>query len=292
MRERIRDSKLVSYLLITAGTFFMAAGINIIYEPLSMVTGGFSGIGIIVKKVAESTVRLHVPVGATNLLLNIPFFLIAWKIKGGRFIQKALYGVVCFSVALLLVPTYEVTHRDYLMAAVLGGALNGLGLGLVFSQNASTGGSDLLVTLLHRWFPGVSVSELLIFIDGIIVLAGMGIFGIHTGLYSVVAVFVTGKVSDALLAGLKFAKMVYIISESPLVISESIMKELERGVTGLNGKGMYSGSDKNILMCVVSKKEVVKLIDIVKRADEKAFVIVMDAKEVQGEGFAMGTDAS
>lgn len=292
MRERIKNSKLVSYLLITAGTFFMAAGINIIYEPLSMVTGGFSGIGIIVKKVAESAVGLHVPVGATNLLLNIPFFLIAWKIKGGRFIQKALYGVVCFSVALLLVPTYEVTHRDYLMAAVLGGALNGLGLGLVFSQNASTGGSDLLVTLLHRWFPGVSVSELLIFIDGIIVLAGMGVFGIHTGLYSIVAVFVTGRVSDALLAGLKFAKMVYIISESPLVISENIMQEMERGVTGLSGKGMYSGSDKNILMCVVSKKEVVKLIDIVKRADEKAFVIVMDAKEVQGEGFVMDTEAS
>lgn len=292
MRERIKNSKLVSYLLITAGTFFMAAGINIIYEPLSMVTGGFSGIGIIVKKVAESAVGLHVPVGATNLLLNIPFFLIAWKIKGGRFIQKALYGVVCFSVALLLVPTYEVTHRDYLMAAVLGGALNGLGLGLVFSQNASTGGSDLLVTLLHRWFPGVSVSELLIFIDGIIVLAGMGVFGIHTGLYSIVAVFVTGTVSDALLAGLKFAKMVYIISESPLVISENIMQEMERGVTGLSGKGMYSGSDKNILMCVVSKKEVVKLIDIVKRADEKAFVIVMDAKEVQGEGFVMDTEAS
>ncbi len=292
MRERIKNSKFVSYLLITAGTFFMAAGINIIYEPLSMVTGGFSGIGIIVKKVAESAVGFHVPVGATNLFLNIPFFLIAWKIKGGRFIQKALYGVVCFSVALLLVPTYEVVHRDYLMAAILGGALNGLGLGLVFSQNASTGGSDLLVTLLHRWFPGVSVSELLIFIDGIIVLAGMGVFGMHTGLYSIVAVFVTGRVSDALLAGLKFAKMVYIISESPLVISENIMQEMERGVTGLSGKGMYSGSDKNILMCVVSKKEVVKLIDIVKRADEKAFVIVMDAKEVQGEGFVMDTEAS
>lgn len=292
MRERIKDSKLVSYLLITAGTFFMAAGINIIYEPLSMVTGGFSGIGIIVKKVVESTVAFTVPVGATNLLLNIPFFLLAWKMKGGRFIKKALYGVVCFSVALLLVPTYEVVHRDYLMAAVLGGALNGLGLGLVFSQNASTGGSDLLVTLLHRWFPGVSAPELLIFIDGIIVLAGMGVFGMHTGLYSIVAVFVTGKVSDALLAGLKFAKMAYIISDSPLVISENIMREMERGVTGLSGKGMYSGSDKNILMCVVSKKEVVKLIDIVKRADEKAFVIVMDAKEVQGEGFVMDTEAS
>lgn len=291
MREKIKDSKWISYLLVTAGTFFMAAGINIIYEPLSMVTGGFSGIGIIVKKVVENTTGFTVPVGATNLLLNVPFFLLALKIKGGKFIKKALYGAVCFSVALLLVPTYEITHRDYLMAAVLGGVLNGVGLGIIFSQNASTGGSDLLVTLLHRWFPGFSVSELLIFIDGIIVLAGMGIFGMHTGLYSTVAVFVTGKVSDALLDGLKFAKLAYIISDSPLEISQSIMKEMERGVTGLDGKGMYSGNDKNVLMCVVSKKEVVKLIQIVKSADAKAFVIVMDAKEVQGEGFVVDTEA-
>lgn len=270
----------------------MAAGINIIYEPLSMVTGGFSGIGIIVKKVAGSTAGITIPVGATNLLLNIPLFILAFKIKGRRFIKKVLYGAVCFSVALLIMPTYEITHRDYLMAAVLGGALNGVGIGLIFSQNASTGGSDLLVTLLHRWFPGFSISELLIFIDGIIVLAGMGVFGMHTGLYSVVAVFVTGKVSDALLDGLKFAKLAYIISDSPLMISESIMREMERGVTGLDGKGMYSGAAKNILMCVVSKKEIVKLIDIVKSVDEKAFVIVMDAKEVQGEGFAMSTGSS
>lgn len=289
MKAKIRDSEFVSYLLLTVGTFFMAAATNIIYEPLSMVTGGFSGIGIILKKVFEHTAGMSIPVGLTTTVLNIPLFLIAMKIMGAKFIRKTLYAAACFSAALLVVPTFEITQEDYLMAAVLGGALSGTGIGLVFSQNASTGGSDLMSSMLNRWFPGFSISELLIFIDGIIVLAGMGIFGMNTGLYSIVAVFVMGKVSDALLDGLKFAKMAYIISDHPAAISEDIMKKLRRGVTGLDGKGMYSGKEKNVLMCVVSKKEVVKLIDIVKEADEKAFVIVTDAKEVLGEGFAVSS---
>lgn len=284
-RMKKKDSELVSYLLVTAGTFFMAAGINIIYEPLSMVTGGFSGIGIILKKVLEAKGGFSLPVGVTNLLLNLPLFILAVRLKGGRFLKRTLYAALCFSVALLVVPSFENLHKDYLMAAIYGGVLNGVGLGLVFSRNTSTGGSDLLSTLLNHWFPGFSISELLIIIDGAIVLGGMFFFGMQTGMYSIVAVFITGKVSDALLDGLKFAKMAYIISDSPAKISEEVMRRLDRGVTGLNGKGMYSGKDKNVLLCVVSKKEVVRLIEIVKNADENAFVIVMDAKEVQGEGF-------
>lgn len=288
MKTRGMNHEFVSYLLVTAGTFLMATGINIIYEPLSMVTGGFSGIGIILKKLTEAGGGLAIPVGLTNIILNVPLFIAAFRLKGGRFIKKTLYAAVCFSVALFLIPSYEIANEDYLMGAVLGGALNGVGIGLVFSQNASTGGSDLLCTLLGRWWPGFSISELLIFIDGIIVLVGMGVFGMQTGLYAIVAVFITGKVSDALLDGLKFAKMAYIISDMPQDISTCIMERLDRGVTGLNGQGMYSGASKNVLMCVVSKKEVVRLIEIVRMVDEHAFVIVSDAKEVLGEGFVTG----
>lgn len=285
MKSRRMGNEWMSYLLITAGTFFMATGINIIYEPLSMVTGGFSGIGIIIKKLLEGSGKISIPIGATNLVLNIPLFILAFKIKGGPFLKRTLYASVCFSTALLIVPSFELAHRDYLMAAVWGGTLNGVGLGLVFSQNTSTGGSDLLGTLLNQWYPGMSISELLILIDGIIVLGGMFVFGMETGLYSIVAVFITGKVSDALVDGLKFAKMAYIISDVPDEISREILRRMMRGVTGLEGKGMYSGKGKNVLMCVVSKKEVVRLIEIVKSADKDAFVIITDVKEVFGEGF-------
>ncbi len=279
-------NKLISYLLITAGTFFMALGINIVYEPMSMVTGGFSGVGIIVKKVMGDYLGIPFPIGLTTLVLNLPLFWIAMRRRGGKFMIKTLYASLVFSLALMLVPIVDaVQHEDYLMAAVLGGTLNGIGLGLVFSQNASTGGSDLLSTLLKPHAAGMSLPELLAVVDGAIVLAGMFFFGIRTGLYAIVAVFITGRVSDALLDGLKFAKMVYIISDFPSEISRGIMDRLHRGVTGLQGSGMYSGAEKKVLICVVAKKEIVELMKIVKDVDNKAFVIVSEAREVQGEGF-------
>nr|MBP3597997.1 YitT family protein [Eubacterium sp.] len=282
------NNSLKTYLLITVGTFFMAIATNVIYEPLAMVTGGFSGIGIICKKIGESAFGISLPVGVTTILLNVPLFFLAIRIKGWEFLKKTIYASLCFSIALMFVPSWNVLHQDYLMAAVCGGTLQGIGIGLVFSQNTSTGGSDLLSTLLRNWMPGVSVSELLILVDGIIVLAGMGLFGIRTGLYAAVAVFITGKVSDALVDGVKFAKTVYIVSDTPLTISYEIMTRLNRGVTGLTGMGMYSGNQKQVLMCVVSKKEFVKLLEIVKSADKNAFVIVLGAKEVLGEGFLVG----
>ena len=275
----------MTYLLLTAGTFFMAVGINVIYEPLSMVTGGFSGIGILVKKLTQTARWSGIPVGMTTLLLNIPLFIWGYSQKGKVFVKKTVYAASCFSFFLLIIPTFDIVKQDYLMAALVGGLLNGTGIGLVFSQGASTGGSDLLSVLTAKILPGLSASERLILIDTLIVAAGVFIFGLEIGLYAVVAVFVTGKVSNAILDGLKFAKIAYIISDPPEEISEHILRELGRGLTGLEGQGMYSEKHKMVLMCVVSKKEAVLLKDIVKNADNEAFLILSEAKEVLGEGF-------
>ena len=275
----------MTYLLLTAGTFFMAVGINVIYEPLSMVTGGFSGIGILVKKLTQTARWSGIPVGMTTLLLNIPLFIWGYSQKGKVFVKKTVYAASCFSFFLLIIPTFDIVKQDYLMAALVGGLLNGTGIGLVFSQGASTGGSDLLSVLTAKILPGLSASERLILIDTLIVAAGVFIFGLEIGLYAVVAVFVTGKVSNAILDGLKFAKIAYIISDHPEEISEHILRELGRGLTGLEGQGMYSEKHKMVLMCVVSKKEAVLLKDIVKNADNEAFLILSEAKEVLGEGF-------
>lgn len=271
--------KISSYGIITVGTFLMALGINVIYEPMSMVTGGFSGIGIILQHF------FRVPLWMTTILLNIPLFIVAWKKFGGAFVAKSLYATICFSVALAIVPEAKVVHEDYLMAALLGGALNGTGIGLVFGRGASTGGSDLLSTLLHPFFPLVSAGNILSVIDGIIVAGGMMVFGIRTGLYSIVAVFVTSKLIDRILEGLKFAKLLYIISDEPEAIAGQVMERLHRGVTSLCGTGMYSKKGKNVLMCAISRKESVSLIKIVRETDENAFVIISDAREVMGEGF-------
>lgn len=285
MKNTTNNKWWMTYLLLTAGTFFMAVGINVIYEPLSMVTGGFSGIGILVKKLTQTARWSGIPVGMTTLLLNIPLFIRGYCQKGKAFVKKTVYAASCFSFFLLIVPTFDIVKQDYLMAALVGGLLNGSGIGLVFSQGASTGGSDLLSVLTAKILPGLSASERLILIDTLIVAGGVFIFGLEIGLYAVVAVFVTGKVSDAILDGLKFAKIAYIISDHPEEISEHILRELGRGLTGLEGQGMYSEKHKMVLMCVVSKKEAVLLKDIVKSADNEAFLILSEAKEVLGEGF-------
>lgn len=285
MKNTTNNKWWMTYLLLTAGTFFMAVGINVIYEPLSMVTGGFSGIGILVKKLTQTARWSGIPVGMTTLLLNIPLFIWGYSQKGKAFVKKTVYAASCFSFFLLIIPTFDIVKQDYLMAALVGGLLNGTGIGLVFSQGASTGGSDLLSVLTAKILPELSASERLILIDTLIVAAGVFIFGLAIGLYAVVAVFVTGKVSDAILDGLKFAKIAYIISDHPEEISEHILRELGRGLTGLEGQGMYSEKHKMVLMCVVSKKEAVLLKDIVKNADNEAFLILSEAKEVLGEGF-------
>lgn len=268
-----------SYALITLGTFFMALGTNMVYEPLSMVTGGFASIGIILRHFVP------VPLWTVNITLNIPLFIIAAKKFGMGFVGKTCYATLCFTLALAVVPQLPVAHEDYLMAALLGGTLNGTGLALVFGRRASTGGTDLLSTLVKEYVPSVSTARILGVVDGLIVVVGMLVFGMRIGLYSIVAVFVTSRVMDRILEGLKFAKLLYIISEVPEMIAGSVMKELERGVTALDGRGMYSGNSKNVLMCAVSRKETVSVLRLVKELDPAAFVIVSDVREVRGEGF-------
>ncbi len=271
-----------SCALIALGTFFMAVGTNMIYEPMSMVTGGFAGIGIILRHFVP------VPLWVVTLVLNLPLFFLAARKYGMAFVQKTIYATVCFSIALAVVPELPVAHEDYLMAALLGGTLNGTGLALVFGRRASTGGTDLLSTLLGEWFPATSTAGILAVVDGAIVVVGMLIFGIRIALYSIVAVYITSRVMDRILDGLKFAKMMYIISEMPETIAEGVMKELERGVTALKGRGMYSGKGKEVLMCAVSRKEAVVVLQMVKQLDPDAFIIVSDVREVRGEGFETG----
>lgn len=271
-----------SYAVIAIGTFFMAVGTNVVYEPMSMVTGGFSGIGIILRHFVP------VPLWVVTMVLNLPLFILAARKYGMAFVQKTIYATACFSLALALVPELPVAHEDYLMAALLGGTLNGTGLALVIGRRASTGGTDLLSTLLGEWFPGTSTAGILAVVDGTIVAVGMLVFGIRLALYSIVAVYITSRVMDRILDGLKFAKMLYIISGMPETIAEAVIKELERGVTALKGKGMYSGNDREVLMCAVSRKEAVVILQMVKRLDPDAFVIVSDVREVRGEGFETG----
>lgn len=279
------QSKLRDVLFLLAGTLLMAVAVNMVYDPLGMVTGGVTGIGIVIKHLTQNLWTGGIPVWLTNVLCNVPLFLAAVLVLGKRFLGKTLAAAVSLTVCLYLVPITPLFTEDYLLASVFGGVIAGAGIGLVLAASATTGGTDLLCALIHKRIKHYSVPQLLIVVDGLIVLGGVAVFGINESLYAAIAIFITAKMSDGILEGLKFSKMAYIISEESEKIAQDILQELDRGVTALHATGMYSGQEKKVLLCVVSKKEIASVLDIVNKNDRSAFVIVSDAREVMGEGF-------
>ncbi|NLP16470.1 MAG: YitT family protein [Clostridiales bacterium] len=274
-----------NYINITVGSALMALAVNLIYEPLGLVTGGLAGLAIVIKEMTEFLWQGGIPIWFFTVITNVPLFIISIKLLGIRTMLNVFIGTTAYVLALMIIPIYDFQFNDMLLSSVVGGALTGVGLGMVFSASASTGGTDLLASLIHRYKRHISVPFILTFIDGAIILLGALVFGIGNALYAIIAVFVTAKVSDGYLEGLKFAKMAYIISDEYEEIAKEIMTSLDRGVTGLNSTGMYSNKERKMLVCVVSKKEIVRITEIAKKIDPNSFVIVNDVREVMGEGF-------
>lgn len=283
----LRSSRPVwlDYLYIIVGVSFLAAAIVMVFDPLEMVLGGVTGIAIIIKAATTNMVVGGIPLWLTNILINIPLFVMAIFIKGKGFGARSLFATVYLSVALYGAQRLPVLTYDPLLGSIYGGVLGGVGLGLVFSAFSTTGGTDLAASLIQHLMKHVSVARIMLLLDAVIIFSGVFIFGMEATLYAVISVFITAKVIDAILDGLHFSKAAFIISEHYKPIAENIMAELDRGVTGLDGEGMYTGLQKNVLFCVVSKREIVKLKELVKLADPKAFIIVTDVREVLGEGF-------
>lgn len=273
------------YLNIVIGSIFIAMAINLVYEPLGLVTGGLTGLAIVVKEITSIIWSGGLPIWLFTVLVNIPLFIMSIKLLGLKTMFNVFIGTVSLIIALLIIPIYDFKFDDILLASVVGGVLSGVGMGMVFSAFASTGGTDLLASLIHKYKRHISIPFILTFIDGAIIVLGALVFGIGKALYAIIAVFITAKVSDGFLEGLKFAKMAYIISDEYTRIAEEIMTTLDRGVTGLSSTGMYSNKDRKMLFCVVSKNEIVKITEIAKKIDPNSFVIVNDVREVMGEGF-------
>ena len=176
---------------------------------------------------------------------------------------------------------------DLLLTALFGGIVSGLGTGIVFLFQATTGGTDMLAALLQRipMLRHYSIAQIMQVLDAMVVVLGAAVFGIRYALYALIAIYAVAKVSDGFLEGLHFSKQAYVISDHYEEIAQAIMTRMERGVTAMDAVGMYSGQHKKMLFCVVSKKEIVVLREIVAEFDKKAFLIVSDVKEVFGEGF-------
>jgi len=269
----IRQKKLAEYLLIVAGRGGLPGGTC-------------TGIAIIVKELTKGIVPDGVPLWVTNLILNVPMVPIVLKINGWDFAKRTVVGSLLLSFWLAVIPYVQLMEEpDLFLTSVFGGVSMGIGVGLVFLGKGTTGGTDMCGAILHHFFPYISLPKLMQLLDVVITSVGIMVFGIRIALYSIIVVYLTAKISDRIMEGSTSAKMLYIISDQSALIAEKIIEKLGRGVTGLQGRGMYTNQDKTILICVISPREIARIKDVVLEADSRAFVIVNDSREVLGEGF-------
>ena len=258
----------------------MSIAVDFFLLPNKLSSGGFSGISTILYYF------MNLPIGVVTFLLNVPFFIWAFFELGKKFIFKTIFSMLTYSIFLDKLDNIFIVTQDKLLSSIYAGVLMGIGMSLNFKAGSTTGGTDILAYLLNKKKVPLNLSNIIFIFDGIIILANIVAFkNIEIGLYSIFAIYISSKIIDIVFEGIYFSKAVYIISDKYEEISKEIIKELERGITGLEGKGMYTNTNKLVLFCIINQKEIPKVKDIVKNIDKDAFVIISNVREVLGEGF-------
>lgn len=270
---------------IIVGTTILAAGIHIFFEPNSLVAGGATGLGIVLDSYSRQYLNLPIPLWLVNISCNVPLFLLAWRSLGKKFLKRTMIASLYFSLALFYTEFLPIYKGDMVLVCVFGGVFVGVGVGLVLRGMATTGGTDLAASLLHKKYPRIPVSKAIFFMDAMIIALGLVTFGAEQAMYAVVSVYISSKCVNLILEGLAFSKAAFIISEKSEEIAEALMQEVERGVTAFSGRGMYTKTEKEILLCVFSQKEITAVKEIIMNIDRNAFLLLTDMKEVLGEGF-------
>lgn len=271
------------FLFLTIGCLFMSLSLNIFFEPHLIAPGGITGLAIVINSISG------MPLWLLNLGFNIPLFIIAYKILSKKEIVKTLLGVLLLTLFLNLTSKLSSINatNDPLLACITGSLLSGIGLGIIFRINGTTGGTDLIGLLINKFLPSMSIAVLMGIADFIVIfLSGIVSKEIEIALYSGFALFLTVKITDLIVDGFDYSRSFTIISNKSNEITYSIIDKLERGVTILKGEGGYTKNEKDILLVVVTKRQVVTLKKIIKSIDPYAFIIVSEVHETLGEGFS------
>ncbi|WP_409366841.1 YitT family protein [Lysinibacillus sp. 38-6] len=271
-------ASIVEYVYVIVGAAVVAIGFNVFLLPNQVASGGVSGISTILHGLFGWNP------GLVQYAFNIPLFLAGVLILGKKFGVKSFVGTLTLPFVVLITDHWEPWTDNPLLGALFGGIVVGLGIGLVFKGNASTGGTDLLAQIITK-FTGLSLGTSVLLIDGIIAISAAIVFDLEKGLYALIGLYVTTKTIDIIQLGFSQSKMVYIITLKQDEVRDAIYAEINRGVTKLPAIGGYTGQARPVLMVVVYQTEFTKLKQLIKNVDPSAFVIVSDAYEVLGEGF-------
>ena len=268
----------LEYIFIIIGAFLMAVSTALFLLPNQLSTGGISGISTILYY------SCNYPVGLTMLLINVPLFVIAMVKVNKRLFFKSILGTVLLSVFIDLLENLSPITNDRFLACIYGGIIMGIGTAIILKAGASTGGTDLLSYVIRAYNNKFKSSRVIIIADTIIIFFNIIFFReIEIGLYSVIAIYLMGKMIDIIFEGIYFTKIMFIISEKYEEISKEIGILVKRGSTGIYSKGMYSGKQNVMLFCVASRKEVAEIKQIIKQIDKNAFIVTTDAIETLGK---------
>lgn len=272
----------INLLLLSIGCLSYAIGLGVFLQPNSIAPGGFSGIAIILN------FMFGLPTGAMLFAMNIPAFLVAYRKLGRYFVLTTIYAVMLSSFFIDFIPQYFTVKSDPILSSIYGGLFLGFGLGINFRVGSSTGSTDIITRIIRLYKPHMSLGQLMILIDVLVVISGVIALGdIDMGLYAIIVLYITSKVIDTVIEGPDLAKLIYIISDKNEEIGQEIGQKLTRGSTLLNGEGVYTKTERKVLMCAVRRHQIPIIKEIALSYDERAFMIVTDVHEVLGYGFKL-----
>jgi uncharacterized membrane-anchored protein YitT (DUF2179 family) len=270
------------YGVIFLGALLQALALRMFLVPANLVSGGVSGISQIINFYTGW------PIGVMVFLGNVPLFVLGWRYLGGpRFALRTAFAVMAYSFLadflVLYLPKQGLTS-DLLLNTLYGGVISGIGYGLVYRGRGTSGGSDILVRILNHW-RGVSLSQSYLLVDSLVILAAGLTFSWTNALYALILLYISGIAAEWTTEGSDVVRAAMIITAAPQAVSLRILEDMERGVTLLPAKGGYTGIDRTVLYCVISRSEVVQIKTLVREADPQAFLVIGQAYEALGEGF-------
>ena len=274
---------IIEGLGLIVGCILISIGLNMFLGPYTIAPGGLSGLSVILSKVSGLSVS------TIMLILGLPLIICSIKILGKKDSIKTLIGMLLLSFCInITTPLASITAtNDVLLSAITGAIFLGLGLGIVFRVDGSTGGTDLIALMINKAIPSIPISKCLVCIDGLVVLSsGIVNQNLETGLYSAISLYIIVKMVDFIVAGFDYSKSFMIITNEEEALRNAIVNDIKRGITILEGKGGYTDNSKSILIVVVRKNQEIHLKKLIKKVDKNAFIIVRDVHEVFGEGFS------
>lgn len=266
--------------LLILGCFIMACATSFFLLPNQLSSGGFTGLATI------SYYLLKIPVGTTIFILNIPLFIMSYFRMGKKFLIKSIISTGLLSLFINILEEFPSWTYDRFLASIYGGIVMGIGSSITLKARSSTGGSDLLTYIIRSFKPHYSTSSVIVVIDIIIISLNVMFFrNIEIGLYSAITIFLMGKMIDVVFEGVNFTKIMFIVSNKYEKIAKEISNKVERGSTAIYAKGMYTNEEKMMLLCVGSRNDIARIKQITLNIDNKAFIIISNARETWGKGF-------